>query len=75
MTITTTELPETLQKLFLEIGQTHQSLTVTHEGSPIVVISSAIPKKTRPSFGFMQGRGEILDDLIDPVDQPWDVLQ
>ncbi len=75
MTITTTDLPETLQKLFLEIGQTHQSLTVTHEGHPIVVISSAIPKKTRPAFGFMQGTGEILDDLIAPVDQPWDVLQ
>lgn len=75
MTITTTDLPEALQKLFLEIGQTHQSLTVTHEGHPIVVISSAIPKKVRPSFGFMKGTGEILDDLIAPVEQPWDVLQ
>ena len=75
MTITTIDLPEKLQKLFIEIGQTHQSLTVTHEGHPIVVISSAIPKKPRPAFGFMQGTGEILDDLIDPVEQPWDVLQ
>lgn len=75
MTITTSDLPETLQKLFLEIGESHQSSMVMHEGHPIVVITSAIPKKTRPSFGFMKGTGEILDDLIAPVEQPWDVLQ
>ena len=72
---TTTSDPETLQKLFLEIGESHQSSMVMHEGHPIVVITSAIPKKTRPSFGFMKGTGEILDDLIAPVEQPWDVLQ
>ena len=70
MTITTSDLPETLQKLFLEIGQSHQSLTVMHEGHPIVVISSAMSKKPRPAFGFMQGTEEILDDLIAPVEQP-----
>ena len=75
MTITTSDLPETLQKLFLEIGESHQPSMVMPEGHPIVVITSAIPKKIRPSFGFMKGTGEILDDLIAPVEQPWDVLQ
>ena len=70
MTITTSDLPENLQKLFLEIGESHQSLMVMHEGNPIVVITSAITKKTRPSFGFIKGTGEILDDLIAPVEQP-----
>jgi hypothetical protein len=74
-TITTDDIPEALQKLLLEIGQTHQSLTVLHEGKPIVTISSAIPQKKRPSFGFMQGEGEVLDDIIAPVEQPWEVLQ
>ncbi len=75
MTITTNDLPENLQKLFIEIGQTHQSLTVVHKGNPIVVVSAAIPQKPRPAFGFMQGQGEMLDDLIAPVEQSWDVLQ
>jgi hypothetical protein len=75
MTITMNDLPETLRTLFLEIGLTHQSLTVIHEGQPIVTISSAMPKKARPAFGFMQGQGEILEDIIAPVEQPWEVLQ
>jgi len=75
MTITTDDLPEALRKLFLEIGQTHQSLTVIHEGNPIVTISSVLPKKPRPAFGFMQGQGEILADIMAPVEQPWEVLQ
>ncbi len=32
-------------------------------------------QRQRPVFGFMQGTEEILDDLIDPVEQPWEVLQ
>jgi antitoxin (DNA-binding transcriptional repressor) of toxin-antitoxin stability system len=76
MTITTTELPEILQTLFLEVEQTNQSVTVTHQGKPIVIITPANPPKpNRPAFGFMQGQGEILGDIIAPIEQPWEVLQ
>jgi prevent-host-death family protein len=73
MTITTTELPEALQKLFLEVEQTNLPVTVTHQGKPIVVITPANPSKPhRPAFGFMQNQGEILSDIITPVEQPWE---
>lgn len=75
MTLSTDDLPEALQKLFLEIGQTSQPVTVTHEGKAIVVISPVNPQKTRPAFGFMKGQGEILGDIVAPIDQPWEVLQ
>jgi prevent-host-death family protein len=76
MTITTTELPAALQKLFLEVEQTNQSVTITHQGKPIAVITPANPPQPhRPAFGFMQGQGEILGDIITPVEQPWEVLQ
>ena len=76
MTITSIELPEALQKLFLEVEQTHQSITITHQGKPIAIITPAnAPQPHRPTFGFMQGQGEILGDIIDPIEQPWDVLQ
>jgi prevent-host-death family protein len=65
MTITTIELPEALQTLFLEVEQTNQPVTVTHQGKPIVVITPANSSQPRrPAFGFMQGQGEILDDII-----------
>ncbi|NJM48299.1 MAG: type II toxin-antitoxin system Phd/YefM family antitoxin [Alkalinema sp. RU_4_3] len=76
MTIPTTELPESLQTLFLEVEQTNQSVTVTHQGKPIAIITPANPPKpNRPAFGFMQGQGEILGDIIAPIEQPWEVLQ
>jgi len=75
MTITTSDLPEAVQKLFLEIEQTSQPVTVTHEGKAIVIITPARPQKTRPSFGFMKGQGEILGDIVSPIEQPWEVLQ
>ncbi len=74
MSITTLELPEALQTLFLEVEQTNQSVTVTHQGKPIVVITPANPPKPRrPAFGFMQNQGEILGDITTPVEQPWEV--
>lgn len=69
MTITTAELPEILQTLFLEVEQTNQPVTITHQGKPIAIITPANPlKRSRPAFGFMQGQGEILGDIMTPID-------
>jgi antitoxin VapB len=73
--LTTSDLPEALQKLFLEVEQTNTPLTIIHEGKPLVVIYPAKNRKSRPPFGFMKGQGEILGDIIAPVEQPWEVLQ
>jgi antitoxin (DNA-binding transcriptional repressor) of toxin-antitoxin stability system len=75
MTLSTDDLPEALQKLFLEIEQTSQPVTVTHQGKAIVVISPVKPVKSRPGPGVMKGQGEILGDIISPIEQPWEVLQ
>jgi antitoxin VapB len=45
------------------------------EGKPIVIITPAPPAKPRPGPGFMKGQGEILGDIISPIEQPWEVLQ
>jgi antitoxin VapB len=45
------------------------------EGKPIVIITAAPPAKPRPGPGFMKGQGEILGDIISPIEQPWEVLQ
>jgi antitoxin VapB len=73
--ITTTELPQTLQTLLIEVEGTKTPLTVIHEGKPLVIIHPASTQAPRPSFGAMKGRGEILGDLITPVAQPWEVLE
>ena len=72
--ITTTELSQALQTIFLEVDRTKMPLTVIHEGKPLVIIYPASSQSLRPPFGVMQGSGEILGDLLAPVDQPWEVL-
>jgi len=73
--LSTNDLPEALQKILIEIGQTSIPLTITHEGKPLVIIHPAQNRKARPPFGFMRGQGEILGDIIAPIEQPWEVLQ
>ena len=73
--ITTTELPQTLQTLFIEVERTKTPLTIIHEGKPLVVIYPATTQTPRPAFGTMKGSGEILGDLIAPVAELWEVLE
>jgi antitoxin VapB len=73
--ITTTELPQTLQTLLIEVERTKTPLTVIHEGKPLVIIYPASTQAPRAAFGVMKGSGEILGDLITPVAQPWEVLE
>ncbi len=72
--ITTTELPQTLQTLLIEVERTKTPLTVIHEGKPLVIIYPATTT-SRPTFGAMKGSGEILGDLIAPVAEVWEVLE
>ena len=37
--------------------------------------TDAETRRTRPSAGCMKGSGEILGDLVAPIEQPWEVLQ
>jgi antitoxin VapB len=67
--ITTTELPQTLQTLLIEVERTKTPLTVIHEGKPLVIIHPASTQAPRPAFGVMKGSGEILGDLITPSRQ------
>ncbi|WP_199245142.1 type II toxin-antitoxin system Phd/YefM family antitoxin [[Phormidium] sp. ETS-05] len=73
--ITTNELPQILQSLFIEVERTKKPLTVIHEGKPLVIIYPATTPDDRPAFGVMKGSGEILGDIIAPEPQPWEVLE
>jgi antitoxin VapB len=75
MTITTSDLPEALQSLLLEIQQTNTPLTIIHEGHPIAIITPTRSPKPRPAAGLMKGQGEILGNIISPLEEPWEVLQ
>lgn len=72
--IDTTELPETLQRLLQQVEETNTPLTITQAGKPLVIVYPASRTSERLSFGFAKGTGEILGDIVAPVEQPWEVM-
>lgn len=75
-TITLSELPETLQNLLQQIAQTGETLTITQNDQPLLIVSPA-PKTTRAAFGSMKEQTKILGDIVEPTSNlvEWDVLQ
>ncbi|NEO58717.1 MAG: type II toxin-antitoxin system Phd/YefM family antitoxin [Okeania sp. SIO3B5] len=73
--ITTDELPESLQTLFIEVERTKTPLTIIHQGKPLAIIYPATTETKRSPCGVMKGTGEILGDIVAPVDEPWKVLE
>jgi len=69
------DLPQSLQKLLQQAEKTNSPLTITQAGEPFVVIYPAKSQKVRPPFGFMQGTGEVIGDIVAPIEQPWEALQ
>jgi prevent-host-death family protein len=63
-------------RLLDEVNRTGETLTVTRNGKPLVVVTPINDTKTRAEFGVAKETGKILDDLITPATDPseWEVL-
>ncbi len=68
--ITTDELPESLQTLFIEVERTKTPLTVIHEGKPLAIVYPATTETKRPPCGAMKETDEILEDIVAPAAEP-----
>lgn len=61
-------------KLMDEVNQTGEEIIITKNGKPV---SKLVPYKSRPGslFGLHEGLVHSHDDLIEPIDETWDVEQ
>lgn len=75
-TITLSELPETLQNLLQQIAQTGETLTITQNDQPLLIVSPA-PKTTRAAFGSAKEQTKILGEIVEPTSNfvEWNILQ
>jgi hypothetical protein len=73
--ITIDELPESVQQILVEVAESNNPVTITRAGSPLVILRAAKSSHVRAPFGAMEGTGEILGDILSPLDEPWEVLQ
>lgn len=61
-------------KLMEEVNESGKAIVILKNGKPI---SKLVPYKSRPQslFGLHKGSVRSLDDLIEPVEMPWEVEQ
>jgi len=58
-------------RLMDRVARDRQPLVVTTHGKPIVEIIPAC-KRHRRMYGYMAGTGEIVSDIISPIDVEWE---
>lgn len=68
MQISIEELPESFQVLLQKANQNNTPIALTQSGETFATITPVPQTTIRPSFGFMQGTGEILGDIVGPVE-------
>lgn len=60
-------------KLLDEVAKTRETLVVTKHGKPVAEI---VPIPAEGDFvGSMRGTGEILGDIISPLDVEWEAMK
>jgi prevent-host-death family protein len=61
-------------KLMDEVNESGEEIVILKNGKPI---SKLVPYRSRPRslFGLHEGKIRSRDDLIEPVDVPWEVEQ
>jgi prevent-host-death family protein len=72
-TIPAGEFKSRCLKLLDEVAEKRHTLVVTKRGRPVAQVSP-IPRKGS-IVGAMEGTGEILGDIISPIDVEWEALK
>ena len=59
-------------KLMDRVAETHETITVTKHGKAVArLVPLASPPK-RPLFGYLQGKGSIIGDIVAPTGETWE---
>lgn len=59
-------------ELMDQVAESHQEIVITKRGKPIAKLVPVEDKPLKPLFGSMAGTGEILGDIISPIDVKWE---
>jgi prevent-host-death family protein len=70
-TISAAEFKARCLELMDEVAVSGKPIIVTKRGKPVAQLGPVV-SKPRTLFGYLQGRAEILGDIIAPIDVAWD---
>jgi prevent-host-death family protein len=72
-TIAAGEFKAKCLKLLDEVAEKRETLVITKHGKPVAQLVPMPPHESL--FGSMKGSGEILGDIISPIDVEWDAMK
>ena len=74
-TVTASELRSKLFALLDQVERTRMKLVITKRGKPVAELVPHKAAPTRNLIGALKGRGEIVGDIISPIDVTWEALK
>jgi prevent-host-death family protein len=57
-------------KIMDDVAKHGRTIVITKHGKPVAHLSPAVVR-LRTLFGFMTGEGEMLGDIVAPLNTPW----
>ena len=60
-------------KIMDDVQKYHREVIITKYGKPVAKLIEAHPQKKDPLFGFLKDTVIIRDEIISPINEPWDV--
>tara|TARA_R110002111_G_scaffold40451_1_gene75710 strand:+ start:372 stop:605 length:234 start_codon:yes stop_codon:yes gene_type:complete len=70
--ISATKFKAECLQIMEEVKKTRRKVTITKRNIPIAELTP-IKKDKNPIYGLLKGVGETTGDIIEPIDEEWDV--
>ena len=74
-TIKASEFKAKCLKLMDEVAESGEPLVITKHGKPVAQLTPVPAEQRKSLFGLHKGQGEILGDIISPIDVEWEAMR
>ncbi len=59
-------------KLMDKVSRDHEEIVITKRGKPVAKLVAVTDPDAPRGYGCMEGTGEIVGDIVSPIDVEWD---
>lgn len=75
MEMTSVEFKSKCIEVMEQVREDHEEVVITQDGSPVIKL---VPYEDEDEelgslFGYMKGSVKVIGNIIDPIDEKWDV--
>jgi prevent-host-death family protein len=75
MKIIASEFKAKRLKLMDKVKRDHEEIVITKRGKPVAKLVAVNDPETPTGYGCMKGTGEIIGDIVSPIDVEWDAAR